>query len=156
VKKLIFIPALLLAIVPAVAQAPQGLTFWKASEIKGYPAKLAPKINAQKYATETLTVLEGNNVLMVHREGVGEAEYHEGAGDFTIIESGKGTLVVGGTMKDGKTTAPGEIRGPGIDKGVSYPVTAGDIINIPPKTPHQVLVPKGGQVTYLVVKYSKK
>ena len=150
-KKLHSIPVVLMAILPAVAQAPQEVKIWKAAELKAFATKLGPQVKAG-LATENLAVLNGRNLLVVHRQADGEAEFHEGAGDFTVVESGSGTLVVGGTVKDGKTTAPGEIRGPSIEGGKSHSVAAGDIFNIPAKTPHQVLVPKGGQITYLVLK----
>ncbi len=153
-KSLLTIPVALLMILPAVAQAPQGLKVWKASELKANGAKL--KVNEQGVGNETLANLSGNNVLLVHRTGTGEAEFHEGAADFTVIEAGEGTLVLGGSVKNGKTTAPGEIRGPSIEGGQSHPVVPGDIINIPAKTPHQMMVPKGGQITYIVLKVAAK
>jgi mannose-6-phosphate isomerase-like protein (cupin superfamily) len=61
-------------------------------------------------------------------------------------------MILGGTIKDGRTTGAGEIRGASIDAGQSYAVAPGDIINIPPKTPHQMTLPPGGQITYFVVK----
>ncbi|MBZ5584061.1 MAG: hypothetical protein LAQ30_17985 [Acidobacteriia bacterium] len=150
------LPIAFLMILPVVAQAPDGLKVWTASELKAAGAKLNAKVDKLGVASETLANLSGNNVLLVHRVANGEAEFHDGAGDFTVIESGAGTLVLGGTVKDGKTTAPGEIRGPAIEGGQSHPVVAGDIINIPPKTPHQMMVPKGGQITYVVFKQAAK
>ena len=57
---------------------------------------------------------------------------------FTIL----GTLLLGGTMVDGKTTAPNEIRGKSLKGGVRYPMAVGDVFHIPAKIPHQMLVPK--------------
>ncbi len=147
-----------LPILSAVAQAPQGIAAWKAADLKGYTAALAPKASGdQKLATQSL----GNfgpthNAVMVYRAANGEAEYHETAADFTIIEAGAGDLIVGGTVKDGHSTGPGEIRGPSIEGGKVYHVEPGDIVNVPAKTPHQMTVPSGGSITYMVVKINTK
>jgi hypothetical protein len=63
---------------------------------------------------------------------------------------------VGGKVVDGKTTGPGEIRGPGIDGGSKHAVAAGDIVHIPAKIPHQLTLDAGKQVTYFVLKVDTK
>jgi mannose-6-phosphate isomerase-like protein (cupin superfamily) len=45
----------------------------------------------------------------------------------------------------------GEMSGTGIDGGERHEISAGDMIHIPAKTPHQALVPAGGEVTYVRV-----
>ena len=62
--------------------------------------------------------------------------------DVITVVSGEGTLLVGGSLADGKTTAPGEIRGTAVTGGVRHPMAAGDVFHIPAKIPHQMLVPK--------------
>lgn len=39
-------------------------------------------------------------------------------------------------MPCAKTTAVGEVRGPSIDGGVRQKLWPGDIVHVPPKTPH--------------------
>jgi hypothetical protein len=58
------------------------------------------------------------------------------------VLSGEGTLLVGGTMVDGKTTAPNEIRGKVITGAVRKVMAPGDVFHIPAGVPHQMLVPK--------------
>ena len=55
-------------------------------------------------------------------------------------------------MVDGKQTAAGEVRGPSIKGGESKKLGAGDVVHIPAKIPHQILVSNGKQFTYFVVK----
>ena len=62
--------------------------------------------------------------------------------DVVTVVSGEGTLIVGGKMIDGKTTAPNEIRGKSIEGGMRMPMAPGDVFHIPAKLPHQMLVPK--------------
>jgi mannose-6-phosphate isomerase-like protein (cupin superfamily) len=69
-----------------------------------------------------------------------------------VVESGEATLVVGGTVVNPKTTAPHEIRGPSIKGGEKKSLAAGDVVHIPVKVPHQMLVESGKQITYFVVK----
>ena len=61
-------------------------------------------------------------------------------------------MVYGGTVVEGKTTAPGEIRGSGITGGTEIKMVAGDVIHIPAKIPHQMKLAPGAKVTYFVVK----
>lgn len=89
---------------------------------------------------------------MAHREGSGEAELHERWNDIFVIESGEGTVVVGGSIDGRRETGPGEVRGTAVTGGENHPVKPGDVVHIPANTPHQMLVRKGAHVTYFVVK----
>jgi len=61
-------------------------------------------------------------------------------------------MVYGGTIVDGKTTAPGETRGPSITGGTEVKLGPGDVLHIPAKVPHQMKLAPGAQVTYFVTK----
>ena len=135
-----------------IAADPEGFGLWKSAELKAASKKLAPKIDQNKVATETF-VNYGNHLLMIaHREGNGQAELHETQVDIIVIESGEGSIVVGGTVVDPKTVSPHEVRGPSIKDGVTKQVGPGDVLHIAAKTPHQVMVPAGKQITYFVAK----
>jgi mannose-6-phosphate isomerase-like protein (cupin superfamily) len=134
------------------AADPKGFAIWKSQELKGYAAKLSPKINADKIATEKLADYGGYYTQMAHREGSGIAELHERWTDIFVIESGEGTVVVGGTIDGRHESGPGEIRGTAVTGGENHPVKPGDVVHVPANTPHQMLVPKGSQITYFVVK----
>jgi mannose-6-phosphate isomerase-like protein (cupin superfamily) len=135
---------------------PAGFELWKSGDLRAFEQKLSPKINAQKVATQSLGSYGIDSFLMAHREGSGEAELHETKNDVMVIESGEATLVVGGTVVDPKTTAPHEIRGPSIKGGERKLLAAGDVVHIPVKVPHQMLVESGKQITYFVVKIEAK
>jgi len=137
------------------AGAPAGFEIWTGAQLKGFSKSLAPKMNAQKVATQQLGKW-GNHLLMVaHREGPGEAELHEKQADIFVMQSGEATLKVGGTVVNPKTTAPDEIRGPSINGGEEKKLGPGDMVHIPAKIPHQLLVDAGKQVTYAVVKVTE-
>ena len=135
-----------------IAADPDGFGLWTGAELKAAGKKLAPKMDQNKVATENL-VNYGNHLLMVaHREANGQAELHETQADIFVVESGEGTLVVGGTVVDPKTVSPHEVRGSSIKDGVTKQLHPGDIVHIAAKTPHQMMVPAGKQITYFVAK----
>jgi mannose-6-phosphate isomerase-like protein (cupin superfamily) len=138
--KLLPISALLLLATIIFAADPEGFAMYKGSEIKARAA--AAKLDENKAGLDRAGSWGNHSLLIVRREGDGAAETHETQVDVITVVSGEGTLVVGGTMVDGKTTAPNEIRGKSITGGVSKPMAVGDVFHIPAKVPHQMLVPK--------------
>jgi mannose-6-phosphate isomerase-like protein (cupin superfamily) len=140
--------------IPSAAD-PTGFGQWKGAELKSYDKKLAPKIDAQKIGSASLANYGNHNLMVIHREGSGQAEYHEKQADLFIVQSGEATLVVGGTVVDPKTTEPNEIRGPSIKDGVSKHLGPGDVVHIAAKTPHQLMLDAGKQITYAVMKVNE-
>lgn len=143
---------LLMAGAAAVAADLPGFALYKGSDLKDYGKKLGPKMDANKVATENLNRFGNHLTMVAHREGNGQAEVHEHTADVFVVQSGEATLVVGGQTDNPKTTGPGEIRGPGIKGGERKQLMAGDVVHIPAKMPHQLLIDKGKQFTYFVVK----
>ena len=125
---------------------------WRSTDISAKGRTLAQKLDAQRLASETIAT-EGNRTFMVaHREGSGIAEWHEKQADVMFISSGQVTMVYGGTIVDAKTTAPGEMRGPSITGGTEAKLGPGDVLHIPAKVPHQMMLAPGAKVTYFVTK----
>jgi mannose-6-phosphate isomerase-like protein (cupin superfamily) len=143
---------LLFCVLPVIGAEPAGYKYWSAAELKGFATKLAPKVNAQKFGSERLTDYGNHYTMVAHREGNGEAELHETESDLFVVTSGTATLIVGGTLQNGKTTAPNEIRGPSVEGGMRQKLSAGDIVHIPPKTAHQLVLEPGAEFTYFVLK----
>jgi len=137
------------------AADPAGFGQWKGAELKSYDKRLAAKIDPHKIASESLANYGNHNLMIIHREGSGQAEYHEKQADLFIVQSGEATLVVGGTVVDPKTTEPNEIRGPSIKDGVSKHLGPGDVVHIAAKTPHQLMLDAGKQITYAVMKVNE-
>jgi uncharacterized RmlC-like cupin family protein len=104
-------------------------------------------------ASETLGHWGNHLLLKTRRESSnGQAELHEKQSDLIVIQSGLATIIIGGTIVNGKTTAPNEIRGTSIEGGKRQALKAGDIVHVPPKTPHQVLLDAGQTLDYVVLK----
>ncbi len=99
-------------------------------------------------------LFDGSDKYMVHasrRDAAGMAEVHNKDADIIHVLDGSAEFVTGGTVVDGKTTAPDEIRGAEIRGGETRQIAKGDVIIVPAGTPHwfrQV----SGPLTYYVVK----
>lgn len=144
---------LLAAALPLLAAGPPGFLHWKGADLKTYGGKLAPKMNESKAAGEQFGKQGHANFAIAYREASGEAEVHEGVADMFVVQAGEATLIVGGKVVGPRTVSPGEIRGKSIEGGVSQQLVAGDIVHIPPATPHQLLLnPKAKPFTYFVIK----
>ena len=83
-------------------------------------------------------ILETNSykVHASRRDTAGLAEVHLYETDVIHVLKGSSTLVVGGSLIDPRETAFGEVRGKGIVGGTSYALKAGDVMVVPPHTPH--------------------
>jgi mannose-6-phosphate isomerase-like protein (cupin superfamily) len=92
-------------------------------------------------------------VMIAHRTGDGEVEVHTKLADEIIVRSGHAQIKVGGKVSAQRQTAPNEFRGGTITGGQVFDLNPGDAIWIPVGQPHQVLVPKGGQITYTAAKF---
>jgi len=137
---------------PLMAATPAGVSVWTAAELKAHSEKLASKLNEQKGAFETLATFGNHLTMIAHREADGSAEIHETQVDFFFVQSGTATLVYGGEVPDAKTTAPNERRGAAVKGGERRTLGPGDVVHIPARVPHQLLVSAGKEFTYFVIK----
>jgi len=86
-----------------------------------------------------------------HRDEPGLVEVHNRDTDIIYMLKGRATLVTGGTIIDGKTIEPEEIRGKQSQGGESRTLTKGDVVVIPNGTPHW-FKEVSGPIDYYVVK----
>jgi len=93
-------------------------------------------------------------IALRHKDG--GAEIHENYADFFFVLQGHATLLSGGTVQDGKTVAPGEVRGTSVQNGDRTGLSEGDIVHIPTGVPHQLLISDGGTFIYFVIKVREK
>jgi len=154
----LLLAAILVAILGTqVAKAgdPDGFGMWKVADFQAHEKALDQKVRADHSARETLGEYGNHRIRMIHRAGTGAPEFHTNFIDLWVVESGHATLVVGGTLADAKSSGGdgemmrGEMTGTAINGGERHEISAGDVIHIPAKTPHQALVPEGGGITYL-------
>ena len=146
--------ALLCASFALPAGDPQGFHVWKASELEGLAKALAPKLNAGT-ALEQIPGAGNYSFVKIYRNATGQAELHETQADIFVVETGEATLVYGGKLVDGKTTAQHEMRGTAIEGGEERGLAAGDVVSIPAKVPHWVKLARGKDVAYFIVKVTQ-
>ncbi len=147
--------ALLLAGFAVSAGDPPGFYLWKSADLKGFSKTLAPTISDKKVASQQIAAFGNYSFMVAHREGTGEAEYHATQADVFMVQTGAATIIIGGELVDGKTTAPNEMRAASIKGGVEKKLAAGDIITIPAKVAHQVKMETSKEFTYFVVKVTQ-
>lgn len=123
---------------------------WTAAELHARAQALT--LNQYRQGAERIGDWGNHAAVLERLEGATPAEIHENLSDVFVITSGETTLTVGGVIEEPKNTAPGEVRGKSITGGTSRKLSAGDIVHIPAKTPHQLSVEAGKPSTYLVLK----
>ncbi|HEY4358330.1 MAG TPA: hypothetical protein VGN16_21470 [Acidobacteriaceae bacterium] len=128
---------------PAIPAVPDKVTIFPASQVNDFFAKsgtLVPDTPGGHYM-----------IMTVRRDKPGLAEWHHQYADILYVVEGTATLVTGGHILEGKTTAPDEIRGRKIEGGHSQKLVKGDVVVIPKDTPHQ-FVEVSNPLLYLTVK----
>jgi glc operon protein GlcG len=93
----------------------------------------------------------GYKVNTSRRVEPGLAEVHARETDVLYVVEGTATLVLGGTIVEPKAVSAGETRGKAIDGGATHQLKPGDVVVIPPGTPHQ-FIKVHGPFHYFVVK----
>jgi mannose-6-phosphate isomerase-like protein (cupin superfamily) len=129
---------LCVGIVPAYGNEP--VAFLDAAHVAAAFAKGAPLLENARF-----------KIHASRREAPGLAEIHERDTDIVYVLEGTATLVTGGTIVAGKTTAADEIRGTSITGGDVRRLQKGDVVVVPEGTPHW-FKEVGGTFLYYVVK----
>lgn len=132
---------------------PTGFALWSAAELSERNAALGQRIGADGSARETLRDYGNHRFRFIRRDSDGFPEQHDGIIDVVIVQSGRGELVLGGTLVDPESGSSGEWRGSDLTGGERYPLGPGDVMHIPATVPHRFLVPDGEHFTYVLVKF---
>ena len=150
---------LCLSLVPVLvavpqATAPEGFEHWTQASLRQMAQTLGAKAAADPHhaASQQLSDFPNELFLLAHREADGQPEWHETQVDVFFVQSGSATLVVGGALVGAETVAPHEQRAASIQGGARQKLSAGDIVRIPAKTPHQLLLDGAHEFNYFVVK----
>ena len=133
---------------------PQGFERWSPAALQRAAQALATEAAADPhhFAVKQLSDFANEAFLLVHREADGQVEWHETQVDVFFVQSGSATLVVGGTLLSGETVAPHEKRNGTIQGGTRQKLSAGDVVRIPARVPHQLVLDGAHEFTYLVIK----
>jgi len=93
-----------------------------------------------------------HNMSIVYRRGYTQPEIHEEKWDMYVIVDGSGTVLVGGQrtnwINDGR---PAEEQHPGLSGAQAFEVTKGDIVHVPARVWHQVVLGPEQSMTYALI-----
>jgi mannose-6-phosphate isomerase-like protein (cupin superfamily) len=145
-KILLFVPAMLM-----FAASPSGFNEWSAAELKTQGDALK-KTAKDGVVSKVLADWGNHQLLVIHREATGQAEFHAKQVDVIVVRLGHGSIKIGGKILEGKTTAPNEIRGTSIEGGEIHSLKEGDVMHVPVGTAHQVILDAGQTIDYLAIK----
>ncbi len=123
--RICIICALALSTIAVAADQPAPVIYWDAAKVAQAIAKTG--------------LITSNSQFMVagaHREKPGQVEVHEKTTDILFVVDGEALYVTGGKMIGGKQTRPGEWLGTDIEGGEEHHLKKGDVIIVPPNTPH--------------------
>jgi mannose-6-phosphate isomerase-like protein (cupin superfamily) len=134
--------------------APAGFEHWTPASLQLLTKELAASAASDPHhsAVKQLPDYPNDLYLLAHREADGQPEWHETQADIFFVQSGSAMLVVGGTMLNGETVAPHEKRNGTIQGGTRQKLSPGDVVRIPARVPHQLLLDGAHEFTYFVVK----
>jgi len=146
--------AMFLMSAPAEESLPPGFDQWTNASLKSFAAKMHEDAahDPHHFSVEQLADYPHDSSLWVHREGDGAVEWHKTQADVFFVQSGSATLLVGGTMVNAETVGPDEKRNGCIRGGTRIKLSPGDVVRIPPRVPHQVLLEGSHEFDYLVIK----
>jgi hypothetical protein len=143
-----------IVVVPVFAADPAGFALWRAAELKQRDEALSKKVGPDHSARETLADYGDHRFRLLYRDADGVPEQHDAIVDVVMVQSGEGTLLLGGRMINPTASGgAGEYLGTGIEGGERHALATGDVVHIPAKIPHSFLVPSGKHITYVLVKF---
>ena len=155
-KTALRILAVALIVAPVGAADPPGFAMWKAEALKKHDQALPAHVAADHSSRETLADYGTHRFRMLYRDADGNPEQHDAIIDIVMVQSGAGTLQMGGTMIGKRGTNNGEWLGTRLDGGERHPLGPGDIVHIPAGIPHSFLVAPGNHITYVLLKIPAK
>ncbi len=128
-----------------------GFILWTALELEQRNAQLGRTIREDGSSRETLAdylvPARSHRFRFIRRDRDGLPELHDHIEDYVYIQSGNGSVRVGGEML-GRN---GDI-GTSINGGHVHEIGAGDVLRIPAGVPHAYLVGDAGHITYVLVR----
>src|SRR5580700_5193761 len=121
----------LVSMMMAAGAVPAVYEHWSAGQFATHEKALHQGMK-DGLASETLGNWGNHLLLKTRREASsGQAELHEKQADLIVVQSGHATIIIGGRILNGKTTAPNEIRGTSIEGGERQSLQAGDVLHVP-------------------------
>jgi mannose-6-phosphate isomerase-like protein (cupin superfamily) len=140
------------AVIAATAATAAPADHYTIADLDKAAAALKAKAAASGSASDTLATYANHHTMLAFRTQDGTAEVHTRYADVFYIVRGKATLLTEGALDGSHEEGPGELRGTAVTGGKRTELKEGDVVHIPAGTPHQLLVAKGGELLYFVIK----
>jgi mannose-6-phosphate isomerase-like protein (cupin superfamily) len=102
-------------------------------------------------AVDTIRAFPGYTMMLSVLSRSGDAVMLEDVSEILLVLDGRATLVTGGTLDRSQRVGPGKISGAAINGGSSRELRAGDLVHLPARTPHQLLLGGDKTISCLVV-----
>ncbi len=151
-KRDLLIIALPLLASAVYAQQPNKADYFSTEDIQQQLSGLASKAESAGSSGSTLGDYGSHKIQLSLRTKSGGAEIHSHYDDVFIVKQGHATLTTEGTIPDSKASPDGETKGTHITGGQTHEISAGDIVNIPAGTPHQLTIPERIIFSTIVIK----
>src|SRR5215469_7627257 len=100
---------------------------------------------------EPILLLAPYRAQLEYRPGNAPAAVHTEDAELMVVLQGTGNIITGGQMVDGKQVNAYNLSGPSISCGDDHNVVKGDMILIPPSTPHQVIAGGGAPIVLMTM-----
>jgi mannose-6-phosphate isomerase-like protein (cupin superfamily) len=92
-----------------------------------------------------------HSVQIIHRAGYTQPEIHTTKWDLYVVLRGAGTVLVGGERVNWIDGRPPEEQRPQLEGAQAFEVAEGDLLHVPARSWHQVVVPEGSSITYALI-----
>lgn len=92
-----------------------------------------------------------HSMSIVLREGYTQPEIHQLKWDIYVVLEGSGTVLMGGLRSNWVDGRPAEEQRPGLTGAEAFRVTKGDIIHVPARVWHQLLLDEGQSMLYALI-----
>lgn len=140
----------------APAPSLDGYVLWQFSHVDSVADRLEGELGDQDMVWEAVGNYEGHSVYLVLRGRTSRAELHETESDVQIGIRGHAVHVVGGELVDAESLPRKQQRGMSIRGGLRQNLGPGDILHIPPGTPHQLIIDAEEPYMYLLIKIDEE
>ena len=142
----------LISFAAGVAADPHPFAHHPNSDLAAKAKQIIGKVDGAKPSFVVLGKTPGTLSALIYRAKTGDAELHDEMSDFFVVRAGAATLIMGGQMDAPRTMSTGEYAAAKIIGGDSRPIGPGDVIYIPAKMPHHVVLGPRQTITYVIIK----
>jgi mannose-6-phosphate isomerase-like protein (cupin superfamily) len=137
-------------VLTTAAEDPSGVVFKSAAELMAVLTERAKAVPAPEMMAANVKSGDGYMINVVRRTTAQGPIAHEVGSEIHSVIGGSATLVTGGTLV--RPADPAQRRNATVQNGQSQQVHQGDVVLVPPQTPHwyQKI---DGVVTYLEIRF---